>query len=31
MIAVWIVGFTFVIVGPLFCVPWYIKCIRCKG
>ena len=31
MIAVWIVGFTFLIVGLLFCVPRYIRFIRCKG
>ena len=31
MVAVWIVGFSFLAVGLLFCVPRYIKFIRCKG
>lgn len=31
MIAVWIVGSVFLIVGLLFCVPKYIKFIKCKG
>lgn len=31
MIAVWIIGFSFLIVGLVFCVPRYIRFIKCRG
>ena len=31
MTAVWIIGFSFLIVGLVFCVPRYIRFIKCRG
>lgn len=31
MIAVWIVGFLFLAVGLLVCVPRYVRFAKCKG
>ncbi len=31
MTAVWIIGFSFLIVGLVFCVPRYIRLVKCRG